>query len=133
MVITPVYYMYLSDCPMVTAGGLQRSLAVLTRLEDISMGGGMPGLITDTTLAALHGCSRLQILQLGDPLRPYSVIPATAVSRSVRPDPDQTQTHNTHNTHNTTHSNQHTHICALRCEMRATHWREGRDLGWEGM
>ena len=111
MVITPVYYMYLSECPMVTAGGLQRSLAVLTRLEDITLGGGMPGLITDTTLAALHGCSRLQILQLGSSAQPYSDIPAAAVSRSVSRHwrvGDQAQTRprpppSTH-THNTQHN-----------------------------
>ncbi|XP_043225275.1 mucin-19-like [Amphibalanus amphitrite] len=70
-------------CPRVTAGALQRLLSALTGLEDVTFNGTLSGAITDASLAALHGCSQLRIMQLGTPTVLCTDIPVTAVSRLV--------------------------------------------------
>ncbi|XP_043226806.1 uncharacterized protein LOC122383967 [Amphibalanus amphitrite] len=69
------------NCPRVTAGALQRLLSALTGLEDVTLGGSLSGAITNASLAALHGCSQLRIMQLGQPYVLCTDIPVTAVSR----------------------------------------------------
>ncbi|KAF0307690.1 hypothetical protein FJT64_021011 [Amphibalanus amphitrite] len=71
------------DCPRVTAGALQRLLSALTGLEDVTLSGTLSGAITDASLAALHGCSQLRIMELGDTVDQCTDIPVTAVSRLV--------------------------------------------------
>ncbi|XP_043225274.1 uncharacterized protein LOC122383169 [Amphibalanus amphitrite] len=71
------------NCPRVTAGALQRLLSALTGLEDVTLGRSLSGAITDASLAALHGCSQLRIMQLGDTVDICTNIPVTAVSRLV--------------------------------------------------
>ncbi|XP_043246750.1 uncharacterized protein LOC122394155 [Amphibalanus amphitrite] len=71
------------NCPRVTAGALQRLLSALTGLEDVTLDGSLSGAITDTSLAALHGCSQLRKMQLGQPYVLCTDIPVTAVSRLV--------------------------------------------------
>ncbi|XP_043204710.1 dynactin, 150 kDa isoform-like isoform X2 [Amphibalanus amphitrite] len=68
-------------CPRVTAGALQRLLSALTGLEDVTLNGTLSGAITDASLAALHGCSQLRVMQLGDSVYQCTDIPVTAVSR----------------------------------------------------
>ncbi|KAF0290371.1 RNA-directed DNA polymerase from mobile element jockey [Amphibalanus amphitrite] len=70
-------------CPRVTAGALQRLLSALTGLEDVTLGGSLSGAITDASLAALHGCSQLDTIQLGDSVDQCTDIPVKAVSRLV--------------------------------------------------
>ncbi|XP_043209303.1 uncharacterized protein LOC122374557 [Amphibalanus amphitrite] len=70
-------------CPRVTAGALQRLLSALTGLEDVTLDGSLSGAITDASLAALHGCSQLRIMQLGQRSALCTDIPVTAVSRLV--------------------------------------------------
>ncbi|KAF0287559.1 hypothetical protein FJT64_014024 [Amphibalanus amphitrite] len=71
------------DCPRVTAGALQRLISALTGLEDVTLDGSLSDAITDASLAALHGCSQLHTIQLGQPYVLCTDIPVTAVSRLV--------------------------------------------------
>ncbi|XP_043213066.1 uncharacterized protein LOC122377173 [Amphibalanus amphitrite] len=71
------------NCPRVTAGALQRLLSALTGLKDVTLSGTLSGAITDASLAALHGCSQLRLMQLGTPSVLCTDIPVTAVSRLV--------------------------------------------------
>ncbi|XP_043225284.1 nucleoporin NUP2-like, partial [Amphibalanus amphitrite] len=71
------------NCPRVTAGALQRLLSALTGLKDVTLSGTLSGAITDASLAALHGCSQLRKMQLGEPMELCTDIPVTAVSRLV--------------------------------------------------
>ncbi|XP_043245135.1 uncharacterized protein LOC122393301 [Amphibalanus amphitrite] len=71
------------NCPRVTAGALQRLLSALTGLEDVTLDGTLSGAITDASLAALHGCSQLNTIQLGTPSVLCTDVPVTAVSRLV--------------------------------------------------
>ncbi|XP_043242675.1 plectin-like isoform X4 [Amphibalanus amphitrite] len=91
--------------PRVTAGALQRLLSSLSQqpelgavgavaaahqplgwrgligLEDVTLGRSPSGAFTDASLAALHGCSQLRVLQLGDSVYQCTDIPVSAVSR----------------------------------------------------
>ncbi|KAF0295688.1 Lamin Dm0 [Amphibalanus amphitrite] len=71
------------NCLRVTAGALQRLLSALTGLEDVTLDGTLSGAITDASLAALHGCSQLRKMQLGDTVDQCTDIPVPAVSRLV--------------------------------------------------
>ncbi|KAF0310357.1 hypothetical protein FJT64_001986 [Amphibalanus amphitrite] len=71
------------NCPCVTTGALQRLLSALTGLEDVTLDCSLSGAITDASLAVLHGCSQLRIMQLGHPYVLCTDIPVTAVSRLV--------------------------------------------------
>ncbi|XP_043243576.1 uncharacterized protein LOC122392591 [Amphibalanus amphitrite] len=69
--------LYISQSPSVTPEATERLLAALTGLEDVTLHGA--GVICDTVLAALHGCSQLDTLELED-TRPLADIPALTQS-----------------------------------------------------
>ena len=76
----------LTDSPPVTPEATGRLLTTVTSLRDVTLHGA--GVISETVLSALHGCSQLDTVQLND-TRPLTYIPAltqsevAAVSRSV--------------------------------------------------
>ena len=72
----------IADCSAVSPDGLSH-LTGLSVLKELTLASGPAGgLITDALLDVLHGCSRLQTLQLGDPEgSPETAITAAAVGR----------------------------------------------------
>ncbi|KAF0291242.1 UPF0612 protein [Amphibalanus amphitrite] len=67
----------ITESPSVTPEATGRLLAALTGLEDVTLHGA--GVICDTVLAALHGCSQLDTLELQD-TRSLTDIPALTQS-----------------------------------------------------
>ncbi|XP_043243578.1 uncharacterized protein LOC122392593 [Amphibalanus amphitrite] len=63
--------------PSVTPEATGRLLAALTGLKDVTL--VVSGVISETVLAALHGCSQLDTVQLSD-TRPLADIPALTQS-----------------------------------------------------
>ncbi|XP_043245425.1 uncharacterized protein LOC122393467 isoform X2 [Amphibalanus amphitrite] len=69
--------LFIYDSPSVTPEATVRLLAALTGLKDVTVFGS--GVIRDTVLAALHGCSQLDTVQLNDTRR-LTDIPALTQS-----------------------------------------------------
>ncbi|XP_043240042.1 uncharacterized protein LOC122390797 [Amphibalanus amphitrite] len=72
-----VTHLVILESPSVTPGALARLLASFTSLKWVKL--GVVGATLETTLAALHGCSGLEVLYLTDP-RPLTDIPALTES-----------------------------------------------------
>ncbi|XP_043240036.1 uncharacterized protein LOC122390794 [Amphibalanus amphitrite] len=66
------------ESPSVTPGALARLLASITSLWCVKL--GVVGATLETTLAALHGCSGLEVLRLTADPRPLTDIPALTES-----------------------------------------------------
>ncbi|XP_043245416.1 uncharacterized protein LOC122393460 [Amphibalanus amphitrite] len=69
--------LFIYDSPSVTPEATGRLLTVLTSLKDVGVFG--PGVICDTALSALHGCSQLDTVEFKD-TRPLTYIPALTQS-----------------------------------------------------
>ncbi|KAF0297633.1 hypothetical protein FJT64_004925 [Amphibalanus amphitrite] len=69
--------LFINDSPSVTPEATGRLLAALTSLKDVTFIGS--GVISETVLSALHGCSQLDTVQLKD-TRPLTDIPALTQS-----------------------------------------------------
>ncbi|XP_043243571.1 uncharacterized protein LOC122392583 [Amphibalanus amphitrite] len=69
--------LFIDESPSVTPEATGRLLTALTSLKDVTFIGS--GVICDTVLAALHGCSQLDTVELSD-TRPLTDIPALTQS-----------------------------------------------------
>ncbi|XP_043197376.1 arginine/serine-rich coiled-coil protein 2-like [Amphibalanus amphitrite] len=74
----------IDECEKITSQCLTRLLAAFKRLEDVTIGRKLSDAINEESLAALHGCSHLQKVQLGAIKKTFVNIADTTVKALSR-------------------------------------------------